>query len=258
MAQEEVMQPEFPNFLGILAKKFPEAWWSHYIHIWENLAFSLIVAALLSLIAYFATRKRAMIPGRLQCAFELLAGGLDDFLCTVLNGKRGRTYVPFVGTLFIYIITMNLMGYIPFMKAATSDWSITLALALCVFVYVQYTAFKELGVVGYADHLMGSPRGFLAYSVVIPIMMFFLHVMSELLKPITLSLRLRSNIWGDEMLLALLAGFGLGGYPLLLFSTFITLISAVIQAVVFCLLTSIYFALVLNHEEEPKEEKNGL
>ena len=147
---------------------------------------------------------------------------------------------------------MNLFGLIPFMKSSTSSWSVTLALALCVFVYVQYVSFKELGFVGYMDHLMGSPRGVLAKSVVLPIMMFFLHVISEVIRPLTLSLRLRSNVWGDDMLLALLSGFGLPGLPLLLFSMILTLIASIIQAAVFCLLTTIYFGLVLmdTHAEE--------
>jgi len=79
--------------------------------------------------------------------------------------------------------------------------------------------------------------------------MFFLHIISELIRPISLSLRLRSNIWGDDMLLAVLAGFGLKAVTLLFFNTLLTILAAVVQACVFCLLTTIYFALVLTHEE---------
>jgi len=135
------------------------------------------------------------------------------------------------------------------MKSPTADWSITAGLALCVFIYVQYVAIKNLGLLGYVDHLAEKPRGILAVSVVIPVLMFFIHVITELVKPLTLSLRLRSNIWGDEMLLEVLAGFGLAGIPLMVFSSFLTIIASLVQAVVFCLLTTIYFALVLTHEE---------
>jgi len=75
-------------------------------------------------------------------------------------------------------------------------------------------------------------------------------VMGELVKPLSLSLRLRSNIWGDDMLLAIMAKFGLPGLPMLLFNTILAIIAGVVQAVVFCLLTTIYFALILPHEEE--------
>lgn len=214
----------------------------------DDLRFSLGAAAIISLFAYLATRRLELAPGRMQLSFEVFAGGIDDFICGIL-GPSGRKYTPFIGTLFIYILFMNLLGLIPFMKSPTANWSITAALAICVFIYVQYCAIKTQGFFGYMDHLAGAPRGVLALSVVIPILMFFIHLITELVKPLTLSLRLRSNIWGDDMLLEVLAGFGIQGVPLLVFSSFLAIIASVVQAVVFCLLTTIYFALVLTKEE---------
>jgi F-type H+-transporting ATPase subunit a len=144
---------------------------------------------------------------------------------------------------------MNIMSLVPFMKSPTSSWSTTLALSLSVFVYLQYTALRQLGLLGYADHMFGRPRGMMAATLIMPVFMFFLHFIGELIRPISLSLRLRSNIWGDDMLLAVLAGFGLKGVPLFLFNMFLVLIAAIVQASVFMLLTTIYFALVLTHEE---------
>jgi F-type H+-transporting ATPase subunit a len=189
-----------------------------------------------------------MVPGRLQAAVEAFVGVVDNFVCGII-GPKGRRFVPFIGTLFIYILSMNLFGLIPFMKSSTSSWSVTLALAVCVFVYLEYTAIRELGLFGYLDFLMEKPRGFLAFSVFIPLLMLFVHIVTELVKPVTLSLRLRSNIWGDDLLLAVLANLGLGGSPLLLFSSFLAIIAAFVQALVFCLLTTIYFALVLAEKE---------
>ncbi|MDD5681423.1 MAG: F0F1 ATP synthase subunit A [Candidatus Omnitrophica bacterium] len=245
---------ELPNLVSFLADLVGrKTFLGEQIYLWENVLFSLLAVFVISLIVYLAQRKQKMIPERLQNAVELVVGGLDDFVCGIL-GKNGRRYTPFIGTLFIYIIFMNLFGIIPFMKSPTSSWSTTLGLALCVFVYVQYTAFKELGFLGYLDHMMGRPRGILAFSVFVPVMMFILHIVSELVRPISLSLRLRSNIWGDDMLLSVLAGFGLGGVPLLVFSTILAILAAVVQAVVFTLLTTIYFALVLTHEGEEHRE----
>ncbi len=247
---------EFPNIVTLLADKFKDSDFSRYLYLWENVIFSVIVVLIISVTAYFASRKIKMVPGRLQNAAEVLVGGLDEFVCGIL-GDKGRKFLPFIGTLFIYILCMNLIGLIPFMKSSTANWSTTMALALCVFAYVQYTAFKELGVRGYLSHLSGNLKGGLAYSVILPLMMLVLHILTELIRPITLSLRLRSNVWGDDMLLTVLAGFGIKGIPLLLFSTVLTIIGAIVQAAVFCLLTTIYFALILNHEEEHKEVSNG-
>lgn len=250
----EPSQPELLNFVTILERIFKGTALAPYLALWENIIFSLFVAGIILVIAYFATRKMTMVPGRLQSAVEGFVSVLDNFVCGII-GPSGRKYTPFVGTLFIYIIFMNLSGVIPFMKSATSNWSVTLALALCVFAYIEYTAFKELGVVKYIDVLMEKPRGFLAYSVIFPVLMLFLHIVSELVKPLTLSLRLRSNIWGDDMLLAVVANFGLAGIPLMLFSTILAIIAAIVQAVVFCLLTTIYFALVLAEKEEKLQKE---
>ncbi len=249
MAEADIIQPELPNFITLLANKIGvSSHFSKYLYLWENIIFSLIVVCIISVIAYLASRKKALIPGRLQSACELVIGTLDDFVCGVL-GQKGRAYTPFIGTLFIYIISMNLLGLIPFMKSPTSSWSITLGLAICVFIYVQYSAVRELGLLGYLDHMMGRPRGLLAFSVFIPLMLLILHIVTELVRPISLSLRLRSNIWGDDMLLAVLSGFGLKGILLLIFSSILVIIASIVQALVFSLLSAIYFALVLTHEE---------
>jgi F-type H+-transporting ATPase subunit a len=240
---------ELPNIFAILADKFPGNHFFKFVHLWENVSYSLIIVLALGVFSFFACRKKSLIPGRLQALTELIVGGLDDFVCGII-GPGGRKYTPFIGTLFVYILFMNLSGLIPFFKAPTASWSTTLALALCVFFYVQYTAIRELGFLGYLDHLAGKPRGVLAFTVIMPLFMLFLHIITELIRPVSLSLRLRGNMWGDEVLLGLLSGFGIKGLPLLFFNMLMATLTAVVQAAVFCLLTTIYFALVLNHQEE--------
>lgn len=239
---------EIPNFVTLLAEHFQHGRIGGYLHRWENIIFSVIALAIISITAFLASRKISSIPSRLQGACELFVLGVDDFVCGII-GRQGRHYTPFIGTLFIYILFMNLFGLIPLMKSSTTSWSITLALALIVFFYVQYSGIRELGFLGYIDHLLGKPRGMMALSIVMPLMMLILHLVSELVRPISLSLRLRSNIWGDDMLLSLMAGFGIKGLPLLLFNSVLAILASVVQATVFCLLTTIYFALVLSHEE---------
>lgn len=241
--------PQLPDIFAVLAEKFPANPLFKFIHLWEHVSYSLVIVLLLGILAYFAGRKKSLIPGRLQNCAEVVVGGLNDFVCGIM-GQAGRKYTPFIGTLFVYILFMNLSGLIPFVKASTASWSTTLALSLCVFFYVQYTAIRELGFLGYLDHLAGKPRGVLAFTVIMPLFMLFLHIITELIRPLSLSLRLRGNIWGDEVLIGLLSGFGIKGLPLLFFNMSMAVLTAIVQAVVFCLLTTIYFALVLNHEEE--------
>ena len=248
MSETQIRTPELPNAITLLAEKFHGSVLAAYLHTWENAIFSLFIVFLLSLAAFIILRKSGLAPKtRLQNAVEAFVEGADDFICGIL-GPKGRKYTPFIGTLFLYIICMNLSGIIPLMKSSTASWSTTLALALCVFLYVQYVALREHGLAGYLDHLMGRPRGFLAFSIVMPLLMLFLHILAELVRPISLSLRLRSNIWGDDMLLAIMAGFGLKGLPMMFFNTLLVILAGVVQAVVFCLLTTIYFALAVTEE----------
>ncbi len=244
------MSHELPNLVSLLADRLPGKP-AVYLFLFENIVFSLIIILVILSVTFLALRRKRFIPSGLQNLLELFVEGVDDFVCGIL-GAKGRKYTPFIGTLFIYILFMNLMGLVPFFKSPTSSWSTTLGLALCVFFYVQYSAFKELGFLGYLDHLAGKPRGLLAFSVVIPILLFFIHIITELVRPISLSLRLRSNIWGDDFLLTVMAGFGLKGVPLVVFNPFLAIIAGVVQAVVFCLLTTIYFALIIEHNEEPE------
>lgn len=249
MTETHTAQPELPNLVGLLAEKLEGTTFAHFLHLYENIIYSLLIVALVSLLAFFASRRSSMIPGRLQLFMEIVVGGLDDFVCGIL-GPKGKRFTPFIGTLFIYILLMNLMGMVPFLKSSTSSLSTTVALALCVFLYVQFTAIKENGIVGYLDHLAGNPRGVIAFTVFIPVLLFFIHIISELVKPLSLSLRLSKNVWAEDMLLAVSSQFGLGGVPLFLFNMFLTLLGGIMQAVVFCLLSTVYFALVMPHHEE--------
>lgn len=246
--EAENQLPELPNWIALLAKILHGTGLGHFLHQWEDVIWTVLFSAGLCGLAYFAGRRIERVPGRIQAAAESLAGLLDEFICGIL-GPHGRKYTPFLGTLFIYILVMNFIGLIPFLKSPTANWSLTAGLAVCVFVYVQYTAFKELGVMGYMDHLAGKPRGAMAFTLIMPVFMFCLHLITELVRPLTLSMRLRSNVWGEDLMLAMFSSWGLAGLPLMFVNTFLVVLSSLIQAVVFFLLSTVYFALVLEHEE---------
>jgi F-type H+-transporting ATPase subunit a len=251
---------KFANVITILARAFPNAAWAQWLHHWEVIVFSLFIAALLILVAFLATRNAQMIPGKLQNVVELLVSTLYDFVVGILGPKHGPRYVPFLGTLFIYILAMNLFGLIPFMDSPTSSLNVTVALALVVFVFSQFIGFRELGAVGYFDHLMGNPRtliGWLLVPLMLPI-----HVMGELAKPISLSCRLFGNVFGEDMLLVAFATLGITtlsfahapfGLPLQLPFMVLALLTGTLQALVFTVLSTIYFLLMLPHDDHGHE-----
>ena len=253
---------KFANVITVLHRAFPDAGWAKFLHQYEVIVFALLVAFLLGLTARLATRNARLIPDGLQNLVEALVEALNDFITGILGERHAARYVPFLGTLFIYIWAMNLFGLIPFMDSPTSNLNVTVALALTVFVYAQYIGLRGLGLVGYVDHLMGSPRnltGWLLVPLMLPI-----HVLGELAKPISLSCRLFGNIFGEDMLLVAFVSLGVTtlsfthlpfGLPLQVPFLLLALLTSTLQALVFTVLSTIYFLLMLpHHDHEPGRE----
>jgi len=251
---------KFANVITVLNRAFPHASWAHFLHQWEIPIFALLIAALLCLVAFLATRDAKLIPGPLQNVVEMLVSSLNDFISGILGEDNAKRFVPFLGTLFIYIWFMNLFGLIPFMESPTSSLNTTFALAITVFLYCQYVGVRGLGVVGYVDHLMGSPRDLTSWLLV-PLMLP-IHILGELAKPISLSCRLFGNIFGEDMLLVAFVSLGITtlsfahlpfGLPLQLPFMFLALLTSTLQALVFTVLSTIYLLLMLPHESHGHE-----
>jgi len=253
---------EPPNIVTLLHQYLPHTGWVDFLHHFEDPFFSAIIILGLSLLARQATKKPQIIPGTLQNVVEMFVETFDHFVAGVM-GSAGRTYVPFIGTLFLYVFAMNMIGIVPGMKSPTSSINTTLALALTVFVYVQYTGLRKLGVFGYLDHLAGSPRpkgvaGYLIAMVSVPFNLV-LHTIGELTKPVSLSIRLFGNIFGEDALIGQMLLLGIAalhfmhspiGLPLQFPFYLLAMLTSLIQALVFSLLSTIYIFLMLPHEEQ--------
>ncbi len=227
-----------------------------YLFAWRGNIFALLVLIVISIVLLRGAAKKEMIPGPFQNAVETVVEAFYNFIHGIL-GRHAREFAPFLGTLFLYIWFMNLSGLVPLLKAPTSLFETTLALALCVFVYVQITGFRKLGVLGYFYHLVGSPTDVMGWALV-PLMLP-LHVIGEIAKPVSLSLRLFGNIMGEDVLIAVFTSLGVAclawlgspvGIPLEFPFIFLGLLLSTIQALVFTLLSTIYFSQMLPHEEE--------
>ena len=218
--------------------------------------FSLITCLLIILAMGLSVRRRPEdTPTRFQVAVEMLAGGLYNLFEGAI-GPTARRYTPYLGTLFLFILINNFMGLVPFFHASTSSINTTVALALCTFLYVQFTGIKENGPLGYLHHMAGSPRSGLEWGFV-PLM-FPLHLLGEFIKPLSLSLRLFGNVMGEDKLIAVFVVLGAGifafahspvGLPIQVPIVFLALLTSTIQALVFTLLSTIYIALMLPHGE---------
>jgi F-type H+-transporting ATPase subunit a len=210
---------------------------------WIDPLYSMTMALIIAL--FFISVARSLqerTPSRRQMFAEVVIGGLYDMFQAIL-GDQARRFAPYLGTLFIFIICNNLFGLIPLGHSATASFvNTTLALGLMTFCYVQYVGIKENGIGGYLYHFAGQPKSGIEW--VFAIMIFPLEVMGELIKPISLSLRLFGNIGAG----GLTSWFP--GFPFQVPFYAIALIGSTVQALVFTLLSTIYIALMLPHGHE--------
>lgn len=194
-----------------------------------------------------ASRKQALVPGRLQGAGEMLTEFLQETV-TGIAGKEGLKYFPFIFTLFIFILACNLLGMIPGSFAVTSHIIVTFAIAAFIFIAITMIAIIKNGPIAFAKFFLPEGTPWWMAWLIIPI-----EIMSYLVRPLSLSIRLAANMIAGHITLKVLAmlviSFGvvagsiLGGggmFLLLLFITGFEFAIALIQAYIFTLLTCVY------------------
>lgn len=186
---------------------------------------------LLIISAALFARGLQLLPKKGQNVFEVIVDGLENFIVEI-TGPEGRAFVPFLATIFLFILISNLIGLMPGFFSPTASLNTTLALALCTFVYTHIIGIKYHGV-KYLKHFMG-PVWWLAP------LMFPIELIGHLARVMSLSVRLFGNIFGKETVLGflfMLAGLYLAPLPIL----FLGILVSFLQALVFMLLSTIYF-----------------
>lgn len=198
---------------------------AHVIHSWFVMALLLIGALVL-------VRGIQLVPRKGQNALELIIGGLEDFMVDI-TGPEGRAFFPYIATIFLYILFCNLLGLVPGFFSPTANLNTTLSMAICTFILTHYIGIKFHGA-KYIRHFLGPIWALAPLMLIIELIGHFARVMS-------LSIRLFGNIFGKEKVLGILfalAGFALAPLPIL----FLGILVSLIQAVVFTLLSIVYFA----------------
>ncbi len=211
-----------------------------------NSVFAMLLAATLIIVFYSLAARKAVIPGRLQAVGEMLYG-LVDGLAESIIGHDGKKFLPFVFTLFAFVLFMNMQGMF-LVFTSTSQLAVTLTLGLMVILTVIGVGFAKNGLKFFK---LFAPSGVptVLYILLVPI-----EILSFLIRPITLGLRLFGNMLGGHVVLKIFAGFvialgGLGvlgwaGSALALTSvvalTALEFMVAFLQAFVFAVLTCVY------------------
>lgn len=205
----------------------------------DYLVMVFVVAVLLAVLFGLAARRPALVPRGRQSVAEMIVQLFEGLIVDTV-GPEGRKYVPVVGTVGLFVFGCNMIGLVPGFMSPTSKLNVTLGCALVVFFYYHAQGVKAQGL-KYFKHFMG-PIPALA-PLMIPI-----EVISHFSRPVSLSMRLFGNIFAEELLIVIMASI----IPILLPLPFmaVAIFTSLIQSFVFVLLSCIYIAGAVAHEEE--------
>lgn len=208
-----------------------------------NSALYMVIATFLIItFMIFATRKKSLIPSRLQTSAETIY----NFICDIVKGTigaDGAKFFPLIFSLFTFILLCNILGMTPYSFTPTSQIVVTLSLAMISFLTVTIFAIWRNGFLGFLH--MFLPSG---VPIFMAPMIFIIELFSFLIRPVTLSVRLFANMVAGHVLLKVVAGFiiSLGiifGTLPFLFSIVMTgfeLFVALLQAYIFSILVCAY------------------
>lgn len=200
-----------------------------------------VIIAVIWLLAWLMSQRLRVEPGPLQTAVEGVVSSLEDAV-TAVTPQYGRQIMPFIASLWIFLVIANLSGLIPGVHSPTRDLSATAALAIVVFLSTHWFGIRIQGMKGYLRH----------YLTPSPILLPF-HLISEITRTVALAVRLFGNMMSLEMaalLILLVAGF-LAPVPILM----LHIIEALVQAYIFGMLALIYVAGGIQSQQFQQQKK---
>ena len=214
--------------------------------------FLWIGAAVTFLILFIGSRMLKDRPSAYQVIVEEIYGFGRNLGGQV--GEEGRKWFPYTLSIFVFLLVLNIIGLFPNSYPVTSNISFTLTLALLTFILTQYEGFRRNGPVRYLKSFV--PPGLPFKPLMVPFM-WFVEVLQEFTKPLTLGLRLYANILAGHLIIFVFLSF------ILYFGTFMAVISvpaaviffgfeifvAVLQAYIFAILTQVYIELAMFRED---------
>ncbi len=199
------------------------------------------IMAVIWLLAWLVSHRLRIEPGPVQAAVEGIVSTIEDAVTTVAP-QHARQIMPFIGSLWIFLVIANLSGLIPGVHAPTRDLSATTALAIVVFLSTHWFGIRIQGLKAYLRH----------YLTPSPILLPF-HLISEITRTVALAVRLFGNMMSLEMaalLILLVAGF-LAPVPILM----LHIVEALVQAYIFGMLALIYVAGGIQSQQLRQQQK---
>lgn len=186
-------------------------------------------------------------PSKGQQLLEVFVSSIMDSLDEVV-GPYGRRYVAVITSFAFFILISNLMGLFPLLDAPTANFNVALALGVCSFLYYITRGFSQQGI-GYLKHFTGGVGGPL---IVFGVLIFFVEIVSNCLRPVTLGVRLFLNMFADHTIGGIVNNVVPGVtqwlFPLLLPVPLAAFVSFV-QTLVFVMLSMVYLSETVPHDD---------
>jgi len=220
---------------------------------YDYFGIALGIMATLALVGSAAGRRAKIRPeGKphsIANIFEAVAEGFQNYLIGIMGRDLALKYTPLIATFFLTIIFSNWMGLVPGMIAPTSNANVPIGLAVVAFFATHIIAIKEVGIGSWFMHFVGEPKwlGFLNFP---------LHLLGELIKPVSLAIRLLCNVFGEEMVIMQLTLLSIASLPLWLPIPFqfpimcLGVFFGSLQALVFSTLLAIYITVLSTHHDD--------
>lgn len=221
-------------------------WKSGIFELNATLVFTLVIDVLLIVGSALITRRLSteLSASRWQTMLEVVVSTIRDQLQQI-TGDDPRPYLPFIGTLFLFIAISNALVVFPYYQPPTGSLSTTSALALCVFVAVPYFGIRDEGLLGYLKR----------YIQPSPLMLPF-NIIGEISRTVALAIRLFGNIMSGSLIVALIVALAPFFFPVLV--NLLGLLTGVIQAYIFAVLAAVFIASGAKAHRPLKQSPSGV
>ena len=249
----------------------------------NSMVYTWVVAAVIFVIVRLGTRKMGEVPSGVQNVVEMAVEGLEELTKGLLEPKVAHWVFPLCATFFLFIVISNLMGLlpgvgsigwghkseavfgiehadVPLFRPPTADANMTVAMAAVFFIMSTFWAFRYNGPLGLVKHIFGVKGGMKGW-IVVPLALIFIfigliEVISICIRPVALAMRLYGNIYGGESVLTIMltqSPLGIGALPFY----FLELLVAVVQALVFTLLSIAFIGTLCSHTDDESHGKES-
>ena len=248
-----------------ISELFGPSWLEHTntLKIQPVLGFGAVV--LLLAVAGLFVRRRLRNPedhivpeGKVTpfSVMEMIVGATYNMMRDVMGARAAKYFLPLIGTTALVILFSNAMGLVPGFLPPTDNLNTNFAMAGVIFFATHIYGVREHGFFRYFRHFAGPPLPVVIAIFIYPLM-FVIETISHIVRPVTLAVRLMANMTADHMVLGIfVAGFAAGIMGISLFWLpvpvvfyLLGVLVVVVQTLVFCLLSTIYIALAIQHEE---------